>query len=213
MPITVLHDVVMPNSVIAAGVKGKNMRLNSRVPTDNGFESINIGWSQTLRQYELGIVPMTVTQWQAIETLHEITEGGAYGFLMEDPKDNHVSTGGVFQRVDPPPGADPSGTFYQMIKRYIDPISGRTKDRRITRPNGLISVYESGVLTAASVSPLDGIATIAGDPDVSVVTWTGSFYVPVHFVDDVIDWELVVAGPAGSRFLAGPSVLLQEVRE
>lgn len=205
MPITVLSDVILPNSVITAGVRGKNMRLNSRVPTDSGFESINVIWSQTLRQYEIGVAPMRIEQWQAIETLHEITEGGAYGFLMEDPKDNRVSAGGVFEVVSP--------GIYQMIKRYVEPKSGRTKDRRITRPKGTIMVYEDGVLTAAAVSPFDGRATIAGSPAVEKLTWTGAFYVPVHFLDDVIDWEMVAPGPSDSRFLAGPSVLLQEIRE
>jgi hypothetical protein len=35
----------------------------------------------------------------------------------------------------------------------------------------------------------------------------------VHFLDDFIDWDLVVPGAADARFLAGPSVVLQEIRE
>jgi uncharacterized protein (TIGR02217 family) len=214
MAITILDDVILPNSVIAAGVRGKNMRLNSRVTTDSGAQAVNVIWTQTLRQYEIGIAPMNVEQWQAIEAIHEITEGGAFGFLMQDPKDNHVNEGGIFELIDPPPpDSAPGVAYYQMVKRYVDPASGRSKDRKITRPKGAILVYENGVLTAASVSPLDGIATVAGSPDAETITWAGSFYVPVHFVDDSIDWELVTGGPAGSRFLAGPSLLLQEVRE
>lgn len=214
MAITILNDVILPNSVIAAGVRGKNMRLNSRVTTDNGAQAVNVIWTKTLRQYEIGIAPMNVEQWQAIEAIHEITEGGAFGFLMQDPKDNHVTAGGgIFELIDPTPPDFAPGVYYQMVKRYVDPVSGRTKDRKITRPKGTILVYENGVLTAASVSPLDGIASVAGSPDAETLTWTGSFYVPVHFVDDSIDWELVTGGAAGSRFLAGPSVLLQEVRE
>jgi uncharacterized protein (TIGR02217 family) len=213
MPITVFPDLILPSSVIAAGVRGKNMRLNSRVPTDSGFESVNVIWTKTLRQYEIGIAPMRVDQWQAIEAIHEITEGGAYGFLLEDPKDNRVASGGIWEEVPPPAGASLGVTYYQMVKRYRDPKSGRTKDRRITRPKGTILVYENGELTAAAVSPLDGIATIAGSPDASTLSWVGSYYVPVHFLDDSIDWEMVTGGAADSRFLAGPSVLLQEVRE
>jgi hypothetical protein len=156
---------------------------------------------------------MNVEQWQAIEAIHEITDGGAFGFLMQDPKDNHVNEGGIFEVVDPPPGAPTDVGYYQLVKRYTDPASGRTKDRRIKYPKGTILVYENGELTAASVSPLDGIATVIRSPDVGTLTWAGSFYVPVHFVDDSIDWELVTGGAAGSRFLAGPSLLLQEVRE
>jgi hypothetical protein len=48
---------------------------------------------------------------------------------------------------------------------------------------------------------------------VSTLAWKGSFYVPVHFMDDVIDWDLVLSGPAEQRLVAGPSVVLQEIRE
>lgn len=205
MAIIVFADVILPNSIISAGVRGKNMRLNSRVPTDGGYESINIVWTQTLRQFEVGIVPLRVDQWQTIETLHEITEGGAYGLLMEDPKDNFVTTGGIITEV--------RAGVYQLIKRYTEPSSGRTKDRRITRPKGAVSVFQDGLPIPTIIDPLTGHVSFEMTPDLTKVTWTGSFYVPVHFMDDVIDWELVAPGSHDSRFAAGPSVVLQEVRE
>jgi uncharacterized protein (TIGR02217 family) len=205
MPITVLADVILPSTIVTAGVRGKNLRLNSRVSTDNGFENINIVWTKTIRQFEIGIMPLRVDQWQAIETLHEITEGGAYGFLMEDPKDNALSDG-VLVRV--------SAGVFQLTKRYTHAASTRTKDRPITRPRApTISVTSNGVGIAATIDPLTGRVTIASDPDPSTLSWSGKYLVPVHFVDDMIDWEMVVPGPTDTRFLAGPSVLLQEVRE
>lgn len=212
MAIPILTDVKLPNSVISAGVRGKNLRLNSRVTTDSGYEYVNVVSTRTIRQFEIGTVPMRVDQWQAIEALHEITDAGAFGFLMEDPKDCNVSTGGIFEVVPTPPNADPTVAYYRLIKRYTDTSSGRTMDRVIRYPKA-VTVYTNGLPTGASVSTLDGLATIAGSPDVEALTWTGSFYIPVHFVDDVIDWELVVAGPSDTRFLSGPSVVLQEVRE
>lgn len=210
MAIIVLPDVLLPNSVLAAGVRGKNMRQNSRVPTDGGFESVNIVWTQTLRQYELGIAPMRAAQWQAIEAIHEITEGGAYGFLMEDPKDRAVSNGVAID-------AAAAGT-YQLYKRYTDAGSGRTKDRKITRPRAAgfaVSVSGSLLLPAAySLDEHTGILTIPAAPLAANIAWAGIFYVPVHFLDDSIDWELVAAGPdLDGRFLSGPSLVLQEVRE
>ena len=79
MAITVLSDVILPTSLLTSGVRGKQMRNNTRSEASNGSAIININWSKTLRQYELGCVPMTVAQWQALEGLHEVTEGGAYG--------------------------------------------------------------------------------------------------------------------------------------
>lgn len=208
MAITVFGDVILPSSVLAAGVKGKNLRLNARVPTDNGYESINIIWTQTLRQYTLGLVPLRLEQWQAIETLHEITEGGAYGLLMQDPKDSLVADG-VMTQV----GAG----VYQLHKRYLHAASLRFKTRKITRPQaaGFIPTVASVPLAPGSytLDVVTGRITIPSAPVVGTLAWSGSFYVPVHFMDDVIDWDLVLSGPAEQRLVAGPSVVLQEIRE
>jgi hypothetical protein len=38
--------------------------------------------------------------------------------------------------------------------------------------------------------------------------------VPVHFMSDTIDWALVAPSQdPNARYLAGPSVVLQEIRE
>lgn len=210
MPITVYSNVLLPNSILSAGISGKQLRLNSRVQTDNGFESVNVIWSQTIRQYTLGTVPLRVDQWQALETLHEITEGGAFGFLMEDPKDRTV-TNGVMQQ----PGTDP--TVMQLYKRYQEPHSLRHKERKITRPRAAtVQIKDNGVLLnpgAYTINEETGIVTFSVEKNPLLLSWTGNFYVPVHFLDDSIDWALEIAGQADGRFLAGPSVVLQEVRE
>lgn len=208
MAITVFDDVILTSSVLAAGVKGQNLRRNARVPTDNGFESINIIWTQTLRQYTLGVAPLRLEQWQEIETLHEITEGGAYGLLLQDPKDSTVSDG-VMTQV----GAG----VYQLHKRYLHAPSSRYKTRKITRPQaaGFVPTVASVPLAPGSYT-LDastGRIAITSAPAVGTLAWSGQFYVPVHFMDDVIDWDLVLSGPAEQRLVAGPSVVLQEIRE
>jgi uncharacterized protein (TIGR02217 family) len=207
--IVVFSDVFLPNSVVAAGVRGKNMRLNSRVETENGRQAVNTIWTQTLRQFEIGFIPMRVDQWQAIETLHEITEGGAFGILMEDPKDREATTG-VMTQLGP--------STYQLHKRYVDPVSTRFKNRKITRPNPVGFVPRlAGVPMAPADYLLDdqsGVFTVTGTPPAaSALSWTGRFFVPVHFMDDSIDWTMLRSGDHASRYLAGPSVMLQEIRE
>jgi uncharacterized protein (TIGR02217 family) len=208
MPIIVLSDVILSNSVISAGVRGKNMRLNARVPVDSGDETIKIVWSRTMRQFELGTVPMRISQWQAIEALHEITEGGAFGFLMSDPKDNVVSTG-VASAV--------SSTVFQLQKRYIDVGSSRYKDRIITRPRAAgFVITNSGTPISGASYTLDvttGRITIPSAPTAANLAWSGPFYVPVHFMEDTIDWDLIAGGSSDQRLLAGPSVVVQEIRE
>lgn len=308
MSITVYNDVILPASVIAAGVRGRNIRRNTRTITASGAGQINVDWARTLREYQLGVVPMPVATWQLIEGLHEVTDGGAYGFLMLDPKDSAASaTEGLLY----PYGTALVGTnglgygipTYKMHKRYTSVGSTRTKDRAITRPQatpvvkrggvtvthgagaGNIAInYDTGLvtfiadsssavtaftagattqitLTAAlagvaigerlyldgivgtSATTLNGlshaITNISGGglnvytlsvnttgltrtsggtgyaypQSTETLTWAGNFYVPVHFANDDIDWEIVKGGAAPSRMLAGPSVVLNEIKE
>ena len=205
MSITVYSDVILPDSVIASGVRGKQIRRNSRVTTDSGLSSINIVWTQTLREYEVGFIPMIREAWQDVETIHEITEGGAYGFLMKDPKDQYAaSTEGVVLGL--------TSTTFQAYKRYLHDDSGRYKLRKITRLEEDSFVLGGGL--TGTVDPDTGIIAIPSAPAAASVTWEGGIYVPVHFMDDFIDWEIVGSGAtAEARFVAGPNVVLREIRE
>jgi uncharacterized protein (TIGR02217 family) len=208
--ITVYADVILPESIVAAGVRGRQIRSNARTMAFNGEQQINVGWARTLRQFELGVVPLTVAQWQTIEGLHEVTEGGAFGFLMPDPKDASVSLAdGRVSLV--------SGITYQLQKRYTSVGSTRTKDRKITRPLAAGFTLQASNVTVApadyTLNDTTGRLTIPSAPAFATLTWSGSFYVPVHFANDEIDWELVRSGPLETRLLAGPSVTVMEVAE
>lgn len=302
----VLNDVIMPASLITAGVRGKQQRRNSRTTTQGGYLSANVVWSRTLRQYELGYIPMLPAQWRTIEGLHEVTEGGAYGFLMQDPKDAAAThSDGVLYPYLAGALAGVSGVgygvpTYKLHKRYTSAGSTRTKDRSVTRPKSVVQIkrggvtvtlgagagqaaidYDTGTVTfvADSSSTVTGITTGASTQvtltaalvGVSVgerlyltgiggfdaaflsdqsfaitaiaanvytltvnttgkslsaagsghaypqstetLTWQGDFYVPVHFANDDIDWEMVRGGPVESRLIVGSSVQLNEVRE
>lgn len=210
MSITVLSTVIAPNSLWSSGVRGKNIRRNDRVAVRSGQQQINIGWTRTLRQYEFGTVPLTLAVWQTLEGLFEVTEGGAYGFLVQDPKDCSADdTTGKATLIS-------SGAHtYQLIKRYTSVGSSQTKDRIIKRPKAVGFVLKiSGTPTLSYTLNADtGVVTIPADPSAANVSWSGIYYVPVHFESDEIDWELVVAGPEDLRYIAGPSVVLNEVIE
>jgi len=208
MAIVVMADVIAPNSLWAAGLRGKNMRKNARAQSQGGAMKINIVWSRTLRQYEFGTVPLPVQIWQTLEGLHEVTEGGAYGFLVQDPKDCTADD-------DTGKATLISGTDYQLIKRYTSAGSAQFKDRTITRPKPVGFILKiSGTPTGAyTLDDETGVIEIPAAPAASAVSWSGVFYVPVHFQSDTIDWDLVIAGAAEMRYAAGPSVVLEEVRE
>jgi uncharacterized protein (TIGR02217 family) len=206
MAITVYGDVVLSTSILGVGIKGKNQRLNSRVMTDNGFESVNVVWTQTLREYTLGVVPMSLATWQAVETIHEVTDGGAYGFLLLDPHDS-TTADGVCTGL--------TSTTFQLYKRYLHAPSGRFKNRKITRPVAAgFAITNSGVTVASyTLNAATGVITIPAAPTAANLAWVGSFYVPVHFQDDSIDWDLVRSGNVSDRLIDGPSVVLKEIRE
>jgi len=211
MTITVLTGALLPNSIIeAAGLKGKSMRRNDRVSTSSGAQSANIMWTQSLREYEMGFIPMLRRIWQQIEALFEVTQGGAYGFLLQDPKDSSVGSGeGVVVAL--------SGTTFQLYKRYSTPaVTGTTFDRKITRPKtGSLVVTVLGTPTVPDdIDYETGVITFSGGGTAGNIGWTGVFYVPVHFQTDQLDWSMVAPGTdPDSRFLMGPSVVLEEIRE
>jgi uncharacterized protein (TIGR02217 family) len=208
MAITVYSDIVLANRVLQAGLRGKQQRRNQRVTTSSGQMAANVLWTQTLLQFDMSFIPLSHDDWQYVQQLHEVTEGGAFGFLMEDPKDSDVITGqGVVQSL--------TSTTFQLYKRYLHAASGRYKDRKITRPReSTLAVLVSGSPATYTVDDETGIVTIAAAPSAANVTWTGQFYVPVHFMDDSIDWEIVGSGQtAQARYVAGTNILLQEVRE
>jgi uncharacterized protein (TIGR02217 family) len=302
MPITVYPDVILPDSIILAGVRGRNERMNQRATNQGGFTSANVIWTRTLRRYEVGIAPLTVAQWAALEGIHEVTEGGAFGFLMRDPKDQTAAAGLLHSFTTAEVGTIGQGfgvPVFRMFKRYT--AGSRTKDRRITRPGSVVirragvvavagssagqyalnattgtvtfvadasqamssitvgastvlnfangtgmvaamavgeRVFLTGVsgTAAANLNNLSHAITANGATSLTIsttttgltatsgtalrypqasdtMTWTGDFYVPVHFEQDFIDWEISRSGSAETRLTSGPNVTIVEVRE
>lgn len=214
--ITVLADVILDCGKIHAAISGRNIRKNDRVEVESGAVQANIIWTQSRRQYEFGSVPMPRADWLTLEAIHEVTEGGAKGFLLLDPKDHTVSTSGVSTGVVTAQGSPQQE--YQLYRRLTEPVSSRTKDRKITRPKASDFVVRvNGTPLGGGSYTLDattGIVTIPSGPVASTVTWSGTFYVPVHFLDDNLDWDLLRPGSdAEDRLLAGTSVVLQEIVE
>lgn len=304
MSIIVLSDVVLPEDVIRAGVSGRNSRNNLRTMTANGFGAINVNWTKTLRQYEIGIAPMHLDVWASIEGLHEVTSGGALGFLMLDPKDSNVtlSQGQLYSYLnDTLVGTSGFGyglPTYKLFKNYTTIGGVATKRRQITRPKiGSLVIKRSGATVTPAVDYNTGTVTFTADVTQGISThtvgashkltfpnstgvlaqlvvgqrvylngitgtaasllnakshiisavdlvahtmtlsvnttgltatsgtaykypqeseslvWSGVFYVPVHFLDDSIEWEILRPGTDAQRLIAGVSVVLQEIRE
>lgn len=76
---------------------------------------------------------------------------------------------------------------------------------------GALSLTLSADTTGLTASSL---GTAARYPQASeALTWYGRFYVPVHFLRDATGWSLVAAGAAGSRFVEGNGLVIEELLE
>jgi hypothetical protein len=166
MPI-VRNDVILPNSALSAGVRGRQKRMNRRTVNQGGFVDVDIIWASALREFEIAYVPTRVDAWQAVSALHEVTAGGAYGFLMEDPTDSYITPAqGVLLPVANgmlvgTGGAGFGVPTYLLGKRYTSAGSVLYSDRKITRPKGTIAMLRSGAAVTIGAAP--GNASINAD--------------------------------------------------
>lgn len=207
--LTVYNDVILPHSVIAAaGLQGRNQRSNTRRVSQGGQIGVNINRARTLREYDLGFIPMLPSVWATLEGIHEVTDAGAYGFLLQDPKDASAS-------VATGRAALVSGTTYQLQQLKTSIGSTRTRLRTITRPMAAgFAIFTSGTPIGTFTLDADtGLITIPSAPGAATLTWSGGFYVPVHFDSDDLPWELLAGGPADTRLIAGRGIVLAEVPE
>lgn len=305
MTIEVLADVILSERAIMAGVSGSLTRQNARGANLAGYATANAVRDQTIRQYEIGTKPMKTAYWAEIEGIYEITDAGAFGFLMLDPKDQVVTVGGLqgyMLGVEiGVPGFGNGGPLYGLRQMKKSASSSRTKARVVTRPKeapamlrggtpvivgagaGQVSLSAAPVfvsfapdvtrtvdsVTVGATTQVNLSAAIAGlivggrlwlqgltgtdaallnnlsheitgiasdvytlatntagktisatggaahkypQPD-EALTWTGTFYVPVQFADDEMNWDMLRPGHFEDRLVAGNSIRLLEVRE
>ena len=114
----------------------------------------------------------------------------------------------------------PNTTFTSQLsaggRLYITGVTGTAATTLNNLSHAISAITANEILISTSTSGLT--VTVAGTgfkypQPADTLTWSGEFYVPVHFANDDIDWEVVVGGGFSGRIIAGPSVVLQEVRE
>jgi hypothetical protein len=168
MTITVLSDVIVPNSVILAGVSGTQSRQNLRTKNQGGYASVNVVRDVTLRTYQLGIAPMSVSAWADLEGIYEVTDAGAFGMLLQDPKDSSITTAqgaliGYMAGVENGTFGFGNGTaLYGLRKLYTASGSTLKSARAITRPKGTPALLRNGSPVTIGVSA--GNASLSAAP-------------------------------------------------
>lgn len=150
MTIIVLSDVIVPECVVMAGATGRQTRQNERTTTPGGFASANVVRDVTMREYTLGIMPMEIELWAEIEGLYEVTDAGAFGMLIKDPKDSVVTAAqgalqGYMTGVEfGTPGFGNGTPLYGFRQLKKAASSTRTKARIVTRLNGTPALTRGG---------------------------------------------------------------------
>jgi hypothetical protein len=166
--IVVYEDVIVPECVIMAGASGKQRRQNDRSVNQGGYATVNVVNDKTLREYLLGVKPMELDLWQEIEGLYEVTDAGAYGMLLKDPKDSSVTvaTGalqGYMAGVEfGTPGFGNGTPLYGLRQLKKAASSTRTKAVVRTRPNGTPSLFRGSSPVTIGAAP--GNASLSAAP-------------------------------------------------
>lgn len=99
---------------------------------------------------------------------------------------------------------------------WLEGLSGadagllNNKSHQITNIAG--AVYTLATNTAGKTITASGQGHKYPQPD-EALTWTGSFYVPVQFAMDDMEWDVVKPGAIEDRLIQGMSITLVEVRE
>jgi uncharacterized protein (TIGR02217 family) len=213
--IVILTDIIAPNSLFEAGVTGGYMRRNDRAEIVSGYVNVNALWSNTKRTFQWGTVPHRIATWKGLQGLWEVTDAGTYGFLLQDPTDPSVThTTGKATPISA--GAH----TYQLVTQWTavgsSPAATRNRTIKFIKASDFelkISGVTQTITTDYTISAFTGVVTIPADPDAADITWSGTAYVPVHFRDDELEWELVAGGSEPQRLVRGPRIILDEVKQ
>ncbi len=186
MPASILDDVIFPDTLVAVAARGRKRWATAIATNQGGYETRNGLRVQPLREYELGMVPRTVAQWMAIDTLHDVVRGSLYGFLLKDPTNNACTVSDGLLRPLPASLSGSLGTTgagygvpnYRLLKRGTS--GARTHDRDIRKPVSTgFALYRNGspvTLGAsagnAALDAVNGNVTFVADSSSAVTAVT-----------------------------------------
>lgn len=182
-----IFDEILIDPEYAPGVKGGPEFATTII--ENPFSGIRQAAVTRLDAIGRWSIDYQLLSEEALRNLHKFFNcryGMARGFRFKAPIFNQV-TGETFGTGD---GAKTQFGLYitdtsagvSNAKRIVKPVAGGlTYD---TRPNS-VTIYKNGVAATATVSSTTGIVTFPTAPAAGVVlTWTGSYDLPVRFGTD-----------------------------
>jgi uncharacterized protein (TIGR02217 family) len=172
------------------------------VTTVSGREQRNIVWARERHRFDLSFTHRTQAERDEINSYFRRMRGRAIGFRFLDPAD-HTATDELIGT------GDSSTTVFQLRKAYS---AGVVEYREISKPRFGVVVKVGGSIVSPTVDLASGRVTFAAAPaSGAVITWSGTFDVPVRFEQDAIAWRIATRGPGGLLYVP-ESLSVIEVR-
>jgi uncharacterized protein (TIGR02217 family) len=208
------NEDVFPLSVSLRPVFGP-VFSNDRVEVESGKSYTNQNWSQPLQRGKVSFDARRPRDIAIVRQWHYNMRGRAIGFRVRDHGDYQVpdvnGTGVLVPISD-------TGGVYQLAKRYTR--GAISFDRFIQKPEvGATSLYDDLTLklltTHYTIDESTGLITIlftpSGPPE-DVLSWRGTFHVPMQFTSDALDVEIIDRN--GTMFIQGVDQIgLSEMRD
>ncbi len=203
-----LDDVIFPVEISRGSTGGPEWKVDI-VTLASGREERNTPWAAPLRSYDARWAIRDKDELYQILELYHITRGPLYGFRMKDWTDfQSCAPSASPSATDQSLGTgDGSTTTFELNKTYT--VGSHSHVRRIAKPYGtlLIAVDGTATTTGWSADMNAGTVTFSTPPaSGAVLTWGGSFHVPVRF-DGKLD-QTALRGEYGDI----PSIPLRELK-
>lgn len=185
----------------------------SVVKAVSGKAERNAIWSYPLHVYQVPLANRLQTEMEGLFEFWHAAGGREHTFGLRDPFEYSTTTlGSAVAATDQPLGTATAGQDeFQLRKAYTR--GGQTRYRKITRPVAAdLLVAINGTPTAAYTLGAGGVITL-NTPATGgeVVTWGGTFLVPVAFDDDVM--EQLIHEYSGGEYVGDAVLRLAEDRE
>lgn len=174
--------------------------------TVSGQRYANRNWVYPLHRFDITEGVRSKEDFETLRAFFYNVFGRADGFRFKDHADFDATRA---------PATLISGSIYQLIKRYTRGV--RTFDRPIYKPvSGKVTFFRTRAGVLSTITPTinyaNGQATVTGHVAGDSYTWTGQFDVPVAFVNDSMEAQIINKGRDG-LLLQWPSIQLEEIRE
>lgn len=185
------------------GARGGPVFSTTVNKSTSGQRFANRNWTYPLHRYDISEGVKTKADFDRIRAFFYNVYGRADGFRFKDWADYEATA---------QPATLVTGSTYQLLKRYT--TGARSFDRPIQKPV-TVAAFRTRTGVTTSISPTvdltTGQITVTGHTSGDTYSWTGEFDVPVTFVNDQLEAEIVNRGSAG-LLIEWPSIQLEEFR-